>query len=231
MRNKISSFIGVSFFVCIVGFTVFMNLPKQDKDKEYRDFTEEELNDLWNFEDIDTKTEHASIVQVSKIIRDTSYVKSLSIVKQWNHSFINDNKEAVCFYGDVILYENDEGASDSKAVGYEVNAIQEVYKNYLSELGHLFIKYQIESIDSEMNGWEYTTIHLRDGRRIFLIKKEAEIIENYEKELIENATSINDSTKIIFPVAARKVKEKRKSHSPRQKEEKERINLFQDGIF
>ncbi|WP_291723316.1 hypothetical protein [Bernardetia sp.] len=228
MKTKLSAFTGISLLILIIGFTIFVNLPKQEKDKEYKDFTKEELEDLWELEGMETQIKN-SVIKISKVVKDTSKIDSVDAEANWNYTFLDD--DIIYYHGHLELFDSDEDINH-EILGFNVGVRDNKSDSiFLSKIGHLFVKYQIRAIHSETNNWKYTTIHLRDGRQLFLIKKETEVIDNYYKVLIENAEIINDSTKIIFPVAARKIQGRHYEDVFKKKEEKQRINLFEDGIF
>lgn len=69
----------------------------------------------------------------------------------------------------------------------------------LIEIGKLFLKYQIKSIQTKPQIGDFTTIYLRDGRELFLIKENIVLNGDYYKERIKRAKYLNDSTRVIYP--------------------------------
>lgn len=69
----------------------------------------------------------------------------------------------------------------------------------LMEIGKLFLKYQIKSIQTKPQIGDFTTIYLRDGRELFLIKENIVLNGDYYKERIKRAKYLNDSTRVIYP--------------------------------
>ncbi len=78
----------------------------------------------------------------------------------------------------------------------------------IKKIGSLILKYQISYVASRSDDGDFTAIHLKDGRKIFLIKENARVMDNYHKELIEKASFINDSTKVILPLAIKEIYDK-----------------------
>ena len=50
--NKISAFIGIALFIAIITFTVFIDIPIEEKEKEFKSFTQNELGDLWELDSV-----------------------------------------------------------------------------------------------------------------------------------------------------------------------------------
>jgi hypothetical protein len=69
----------------------------------------------------------------------------------------------------------------------------------LLDIGIIFLKYQITSIETKPQIGNFTTIHLADGREIYLIKENTVLNGDYYKERIKNAEYLNDSTRVIYP--------------------------------
>jgi len=217
--NKISAFIGITLLLLVLGFTVFINIPKQEKEKEFKPFTQNEADDFWRLIDMETKykDDDKSVIEIRKKIKNKVLFDSLNK----NQNFTENENEIIYYYGDLVFL-SDNKQNKSKVLGFEVwEQYNEENKIYLSDIGHLFTKYNISFVSSTSTNWNFTIIDLRDGRKMFLIKEGTKIFSNYENELIEKANRINDSTRIILPLA---IKEIRKKYF--KTEEKERINLF-----
>ncbi|WP_375560137.1 hypothetical protein ACE193_20835 [Bernardetia sp. OM2101] len=126
-----------------------------------------------------------------------------------NQPNADSRKVFITAYGRLILehyyynfkYDTDVNIKQDKDTirKVKVNHFNITTTDLLKEIGEIFLDYQINSINTNTEHGDFTCIILKDGRQIFLIKKDAEIIEDYYKELIENAESLNDSTKVIYP--------------------------------
>ncbi len=93
-------------------------------------------------------------------------------------------KNSVTTFGDVeIKYLNTNSADSAK----------------LMEIGNIFLEYQIESITTEPTYGDFTQIILKDGRKLFLIRKATKIQDDYNRKILGNAIYLNDSTRIIYP--------------------------------
>ncbi|WP_375560138.1 hypothetical protein ACE193_20840 [Bernardetia sp. OM2101] len=69
----------------------------------------------------------------------------------------------------------------------------------LTEIGDIFIKYQIRAIYNDPEVGDFTIIVLTDGKEIFLIKENTKVKAEFFEKLLLKAAYINDSTRIIFP--------------------------------
>ena len=231
MKTKLSAFTGISLLILIIGFTVFVNLPKQEK--KYRDFTREELEELWKLEGVETDITTyypTTTIKISKVEKNKTYSEIIDSEESWNYTFVGNENKPIYNYGSIELLIDSKEAKSEKIIGFEVNnPLSYVDSIYLSQVGHLFIKHQIDYISSRLNNWSYTIIHLRDGRMVFLVRENQEMkgqrkVNNYYKELVKNAKSINDSTKIILPLKIEKIQEE-------FYEIDKRINLFEINWF
>lgn len=218
--NKISAFIGIVLLIAIIAFTVFINIPVEEKEKEFKPFAQNELNDFWKLDSIETTYKGESVIEIHKIIKDKILFDSLKEEQNSNCYFTENENETIYYYGDLAFLSHD---NKSKILGFEVwEESTEENRIYLSNIGHFFTKYNISSVSSASTNWTFTVIDLKDGRKIFLLKKGTVIERNEYQELIEQASFINDSTLIILPLTVKKVAEK---YSTKEKH-KERINLF-----
>lgn len=100
----------------------------------------------------------------------------------------------------VFRYQNNDSYGSKIFENFEIDYPTKRSFN-LTEIGDIFIKYQIRKIytDPEEIG-DFTVIVLADGKKIFLIKENAEVRRGgYFEELLIGASYINDSTRIILP--------------------------------
>lgn len=65
---------------------------------------------------------------------------------------------------------------------------------FLREIGTIFLKYQINSITTELEN--FTRIELKNGEKVFLIRGNIEIKDSYNRGFLEKSKLLNDSTKL-----------------------------------
>jgi hypothetical protein len=238
-RNKISAFIGITLLISIIGFTVFINLvpPKDEveelvEEKPLKPFTQNDLTKFWKLDSINTETGNVSekdqqhSIYVSKKIKIVSSSEGIKYDKQGNKIWVVNTIDKKYDFG-VLNFKTSMSNTANKPVTFESFKIQycKIEKEYLfmNEVGNLFITYQIKSTVSDSQYGNFTSIHLRDGRIVILLKENVEIRDDYYKGIIKNADFVNDSTKVINPLKAREVYNEFYGNKPikRKKQKKE----------
>ncbi|WP_338763838.1 hypothetical protein WAF17_20525 [Bernardetia sp. ABR2-2B] len=205
--NKLSSLIGFLLLIGIIGFTIFTNIPIKEVEKEFKPFTQNELDNFWELDSIETKAGRAiqrerkySIHFEKKIKINWDTIKFKIETEKDTTTVIRPNDST--YYLGTILFKSKVHREKAKPLLFQKFRL-EYYKSekdslFLKRLGKIFLKYQISYITTRSDYGNFTTIKLKDGRKIFLLKKDSEIVEGY-KELLESAEYLNDSTRIIFP--------------------------------
>ncbi len=203
--NKISSIIGITLLFLVIAFTIFINFfveepinqqnNKEDSTFEYRVLEEEDLTSLWKLHKLQTKfinisqDKRTTHIHINKNLGITTYSPS-------NDDISDDNS---INYG-ILVFTN--SYTKDKLTKFEDFRIK--YHNFqsidfakLNEIGDVFLKYQVASITTQLEAGDFTRINLKDGRSIFLVKRDAKLEKEYEK-ILGNAKSLNDSTKVIY---------------------------------
>ena len=193
LTNKTSFYIGITLFISIIGFTILINTfkekNKQEKSekKEFKPFTQNELDDLWKLESVETNSGRV----IEKERRYSMHVRKMGLLGtlRFKTNIRENEKEPLLFEKFKI-----ECCVDNKRDSMQIK-----------EIGSLILKYQIADVTNHANDRDFTVIQLLDRRKVFLIKENARVMDNYHKELIEKASFVNDSTKVILPLAIQKI--------------------------
>ncbi|WP_375560142.1 hypothetical protein ACE193_20860 [Bernardetia sp. OM2101] len=185
LTNKFSSIIGFLLLAGIVGFTVVTNIFVQKTEAEARKehawevklanskleaFQSNDLAKLWKLENLQTDSIKIDYDKKRTLITIINYGKI-----DFRHSY---NGKHIMTFEDFLL----KGSVNHKK---------------LTDIGSLFVKYQIQSIHTTTELGDFTHINFKDGRSIFLVKKNAKLEEEY-KRILGNAQSLNDSTKLLY---------------------------------
>ncbi|WP_338815747.1 hypothetical protein V9L05_22325 (plasmid) [Bernardetia sp. Wsw4-3y2] len=186
LKNKLSTFIGIILLLFIIGCTIFANVfglkTKEQAKKEYdwkmklakQEYTPLKTNDLvkfWNLENLQTDS-----IKID-------YDKKRTLITIINCGILDFSHSYSGKY--IMTFE------DFLVKGSVKN------HNKLTEIGNLFIKYQIQSIHTKTQLGDFTRINFKDGRSVFLVKKNAKLEEEY-KRILGKAQSLNDSTKLLY---------------------------------
>ncbi|AFM02937.1 hypothetical protein Fleli_0461 [Bernardetia litoralis DSM 6794] len=224
IANKFSSFIGIILLLGIIGFTVFISFfseepinqqnNKEDSTFEYRVLEEKDLTSLWKLKDLHTNPltidpkkpiSHIGINksfkfdQYDSLIGSEMFKKIPDSLKYLSEIFYAGNQlKAIINYGTLSLKHDSKdnyiGTPKSiKIKNYDINCIDSVQ---LMEIGKTLLKYQIHNISTLE---QFTKIDLKDGRKLFLIRKATKIQNDYYRKILENAIYLNDSTRIVYP--------------------------------
>ncbi|AFM03045.1 hypothetical protein Fleli_0579 [Bernardetia litoralis DSM 6794] len=215
--NKISAIIGITLFVSIIGFTIVTNIPVKEVEKEFKPFTQNKLDDFWK---LDSMKIYAGRVIESEQKYSMRIYKKMGITRSRFEIRSDKNGESKSieipvdstYYLGILRFKTKTRNSKEEPLFFEKYKIEWcIHENdsiLMKEIGSLILKYQISYITTRSYNGDFTAIRLKDGRKVFLIKKDANIIDNYHKELIEKASFINDSTKVILPLAIQKIYDK-----------------------
>jgi hypothetical protein len=211
--NKFSSFVGITLLIAVISFTVFVNFFAEIGEEIYFEpFSEYDLANFWSLEGIDTEVlesknvDNEIHIQINKklanqkhiIPHDSIFVKLDSSVQEFFKTKV-DNSALYTFsfpYGELQFKNNNTGEL------LELFAIVPANDNstkLLNEIGNIILKYQIQSITTQPEQGDFTEIEVKDGRKVILIKENAEVKDKSYKNLLENAEYLNDSTRIILP--------------------------------
>ncbi|WP_291725607.1 hypothetical protein [Bernardetia sp.] len=182
---------------------------KRPKTISTSSFSESELASLWKLENIHTDS---IVVNHSE---DKTYMKLHRELGFTNHNPFRDSvlveiigkdrmeelykdfsPSRYTIYNGIISFQMAHASFQDFSIEH---AEVEDFKPAMKEIATLMIDYQIESLTTSSELGNFTKIVLKDGREIFLIKKDAEIVEQSYQEIIENAIFLNDSTKIVYP--------------------------------
>lgn len=221
--NKNFIFIGIILFISIICFAIFINTFKEKNkqeeriEKKFKPFTQNELNDFWK---LDSMEIYAGRVIESEQKYSMRIYKKMGITRSRFEIRSDKNGESKSieipvdstYYLGILRFKTKTRNSKKEPLFFEKYKIEwcinEIDSILMKEIGSLILKYQISYVTSGSDDGDFTAIRLKDGRKIFLIKKDANIIDNYHKELIEKASFINDSTKVILPLAIQKIYDK-----------------------
>ena len=229
ISNKISSFIGIILLLLIIGFTVFINFFSQESGVELKEEEEEVkeylvldstvLSDLWKLENLRVKINHyehrkQTFMSVEKIL-GTINSKSLlnnpifsdmpdSLKQMVEDVYVDSPKsEGVVKYGILAFKHADQTNEDDMILleSFKASSPNSVQSDSIElvEIGNVILNYQIQSIETQPEKGNFTQIRLQDGRKVILIKNDPEIIDKFYKQIIKQASYLNDSTKLLLP--------------------------------
>ncbi len=186
-----------------------------------RYFTETELSDLWKLENIHTdsivtnEVENRTYMKIYKELgftklnpfRDSALIEILG-ESEMRELFI-DVSSKYTIYNGIISFKHVEqddvslSNTDSFIEYFEYFSIEYTkasdFEPAMREIAHLIVKYQIESITTLPEVGNFTKIEFKGGGALFLVKENAEIIDNSYKNTINKARYLNDSTKLVLP--------------------------------
>jgi hypothetical protein len=219
--NKLSSFIGIILLLGIIGFTVFINffagepveiiegeISKEAEEPYFESFSTADVTNFWKLENLHTEITNIDygerITQLSiNEIQETLDSLADSEIKNTEELDKNSFDEEFNLIGGLEFkhanHTNTKYYNSFKS--FEISYFDRIESdsNRLFEIGKLFVNYQIESVTTEPEYGDFTFIHLKDGRRVFLIKNDAEIIGNkYYKKLLDQSEYLNDSTRMTY---------------------------------
>ncbi len=211
-------------FTVYISFFVEKPIEEEIKEAEIVENTEfqtldsNDLTNLWKLKNLQTDSmdidyENKKItLQINKNLEFEQYDSSMnnnlyaqmpdSLKEYMSEIYNRVNKyKAIINYGTLDFESSFEERysgtlKDFNIEYFNTNSIDLVQ---LSEIGNLFLKYQIHFISTQPDLGNFTHIYLKDGREIFLIKKHAEIKDDSYKRIVKNANYLNDSTRIVFP--------------------------------
>ncbi|WP_291725605.1 hypothetical protein [Bernardetia sp.] len=220
--NKVSSFVGVILLFLVIAFTIFINFFAKEPAKEIKTESEviEEylvldstvLSHLWKLEGLQTKfinvnrNKQKTQIHINKnlevINRDnTTYSQRNNFTKQPVDEIHSNNDEDNSINYGILNFINSHnkgrinGFTDFRVEYYNLQSADAIK---LRRIGNTILDYQIDSIITESKLGNFTQIKLKDGRSVFLMKKNTEIKNRYYKQVVENAEYLNDSTKVIY---------------------------------
>ncbi|WP_338815746.1 hypothetical protein V9L05_22320 (plasmid) [Bernardetia sp. Wsw4-3y2] len=224
--NKFSSIIGIVLLIAVIGFTVFINFfvdksinqqnNKENSAFEYIVLEERDLISLWKLKDLDTNpltidpkkpishigiNESFKFEQYDSLISSEMFKKIPDSLKHLSEIFNEGNQQkAIINYGTLSLKHDSKGnyigtPESIKIKNYDINFID---STQLMEIGKMLLKYQIDNISTPTSE-QFTKIDLKDGRKLFLIRKAIKIQDDYYRNILGNAIYLNDSTRIIYP--------------------------------
>ncbi len=219
--NKVSAFIGFLLLFLMISFTIYTNLiPPKDEVEELEEveilepFNQNDLANFWKLDSIDTETgnviekDQQHSIYVSKKIKVLNSKEEIKYDKHGNKKWVTNTIDSKYDFG-VLNFKTSMSSTENKSLVFETFKIQycKIEKEYvfLNEIGNLFLKYQIKNSVSDSQYGNFTSIHLKDGRIVILLKENIEIRDDYYKGIIKKADFVNDSTKVINPSEAREV--------------------------
>lgn len=227
-QSKLSSIFGIILLISVIGFTIFINffvekpIEKIEEKKneivkieepEFSILDSTDLANLWKLKKMQTdsiKIDYQELRTHIQINKNFGYITT-DLINSSNNLETNTKRrlqeaydnlaqgEFIVKYGMLEFKHSYPTNYTTKFEKFYIKEVNFVYHYKLEEIGRLFLKYQIESIFTESNAGDFTKIELKDGRQLFLIKKDAKIKTQYSKKLIERAEYLNDSTKVIYP--------------------------------
>ena len=213
--NKISTFIGIVLLTAIVGFTVYVNFFVEEPTKNSISKSESLKTEVTkNYIDTYTEQDIANLGKLKNV--HTDYISEKSNKEETEIKLYEDVKvrnskveqKKTTYYGKLkfnhaIRFEQDRF---TKLKSFYVSSfVRDGDYDRIRQIGDLFINYQINSVITQEKYGDFTCIYLKNGARIFLIKKGTEVKDKYYQMLIEASESINDSTKIAYPHIVREV--------------------------
>jgi hypothetical protein len=226
--NKLSSFIGITLLLVVIGFTIFINffvekpIEKIEEEKieivkteepQFSNLDSADLANLWKLEKLQTdsiKIDYQELKIHVQVNKNFGYITT-ELINNSNNLETEEKKrlqeayddfaqgEFIIKYGMLEFKHSYPTNYTTKLEKFSFKEVDFAYYYKLEEIGNIFLKYQIESIFTESKAGDFTKIELKDGRQLFLIKKDAKIKTQYSKELIERAEYLNDSTRVILP--------------------------------
>ncbi|WP_375560143.1 hypothetical protein ACE193_20865 [Bernardetia sp. OM2101] len=184
-----------------------------------RSFTENDLANFWKLENIHTDSVTINLEEnrtYMKIYRELSFTE----FNPFRDSTLIEilGKDEMCrlykdfslsryrIYNGIISFKHIEEKADSSSKEptaffkeFHIHHTEaEDFALAMAEIANTIIDYQIKSITTLPEGGNFTQIEFKDGRKLFLIKENAEILNDSCKKIIENADYLNDSTKILL---------------------------------
>ncbi len=221
LTSKISSIIGIILLLLVIAFTIFINFFVEESVEEIKE--EAVMKKLVSSIEI---VEVDSIKFQSKAFHTKDFIK-LCKLKNIHTNYISvgssTKKAYIDFYEKVsqrryypdlnttisygkLEFENIYPTKKKGIFAYKSFSIDLENPNVdkLRRIGSLFLDYQINSVITKYEYGDFTCIYFKDGRRVFLVNKNAKIIDKYYYKLIKEAEYINDSTKVASPEMVRR---------------------------
>ena len=227
LSNKFSSFIGIILLLAIVCATVYINFFVEEPVEEVKEeeiveveetkfsiLNETDLALLWKLKNLNTDSisdyKETTYIHISKLKESSDYdrLESSDVYKDFDDSMkqvIKKNyfEERKMVYCGTLKFKNSH--DDKKATLFNDVDIKDIDTTHIKSLalldiGIIFLKYPITSISTKSQIGDYTSIHLADGREIYLIKENTILNGKYYKERLEMAEYLNDSTRVVYPL-------------------------------
>ena len=182
--SKASFYIGITLFIGIISFTVFINIPEQE-DIEYKIFTQNELDDLW---ELRGKQQH--FMQQFFPVNDSVSI-DIAITNHSTHQT-----------GTLRFITNTSDKSKLPKLLHSEIIECNTDSSYIKRIEEIYMYYQIYTISTEMEEGDFTRIELRDGRILYLMGRQQ---NSSHSRVLERVKFINDSTKVIHSSTVQKI--------------------------
>jgi hypothetical protein len=209
--NKISAFIGIILLIAVIVFTIFINVSEKISIEEPtkvaknekveiplpEDFTKIEIARLWQLEGVESNKviipneEKELYMSVNKRPKRFGFA-FLPDVDEYERDFLSKDSSYI-HYGILKFNRNEKRKiKDFELLNHDMNFVA-------SHVGHLIVKFQINSIHILPKNNYFTCINFNDSSKLFLIKDNKKVENSYYKEFIKEANFVNDSTKLYLP--------------------------------
>lgn len=183
-----------------------------------RSFTANELADFWKLENIHTDSitinleENRTYMKIYRELgftklnpfRDSTLIEILG-KEEMRRLYKDFSLSRYRIYNGIISFKHIEENQDSSSIAprffKEFHIHHTEAKDFelaMIEIANTIIDYQIKSITTLPERGNFTQIEFKDGRKLFLIKQKAEILNDSCKKIIKNADYLNDSTKVLL---------------------------------